>query len=150
MYGQTHGDCIHKKAPPFSLLLPIRSALHFLYVQSLCVCLCSKKRGQAISASCRLALLRTRKTHGDYTQKCALSLAKRKKEKNEKSGRKIKWEKLDHRLQTWLFRAITHQESSEDLPDSDGDHVGGQLEQEDVPEEERAGDLCSQLSHKVF
>ena len=28
-----------------------------------------------LCASCRLALLRTRKTHGDYTQKCALSLA---------------------------------------------------------------------------
>ena len=69
-----------------------------------------------------------------------------KKEKNEKSGRKIKWEKLDHRLQTWLFRAITHQESSEDLPDSDGDHVGGQLEQEEVPD--RLGRENEGLEHE--
>ena len=41
---------------------------------------------------------------------------------------------MDHRLQTGMFRAITHQESSEHLPDSDGDHVGGQLEQEEVPD----------------
>ena len=49
--------------------------------------------------------------------------------------------KIRPQATNWQFRAIAHQESSEDLPDSDG-----QLEQEDVPD--RLGSKNGNVDHE--